>query len=377
MNSFAEHTILVVDDNSTNLGIIVSYLEKYNFNIIVARSGENALKRVQHGRPDIILLDIMMPGLDGFETCLQLKADKATADIPVIFMTALASIEDKVKGFEVGGVDYITKPIQQAELIARLTTHLRIRDLTLKLQKANQDKDRFFSILAHDLKGPFQPVLGMAELLPKTADSLTPDDIRRMGNHIYKAAKNVFNLLENLLQWSRLQMERLEYQPKQIDLHKAIEQNVTLLASNAENKGVTIQNSIPANTTAYVDENILNTVVRNLVSNALKFTSRGGSVTISADFGVAEQSNAQIPFVEIAVTDTGVGMTEDIKQKLFKLGEKVTVLGTAKEQGTGLGLIICQEMVNMAGGQILVESKMGKGTTMRVLIPQDTADKVL
>jgi len=135
---FKGYTILIIDDNPTNLGVIVDYLEEYGFDIIMARNGEIGLKRAKIILPNMILLDVMMPGIDGFETCRRLKADESTKDIPVIFMTALESTEDKVKGFEVGGVDYVTKPIQHEEVLARLTTHLHIRNLTLKLQKSNE-----------------------------------------------------------------------------------------------------------------------------------------------------------------------------------------------------------------------------------------------
>jgi serine phosphatase RsbU (regulator of sigma subunit)/CheY-like chemotaxis protein len=135
---FKGYTILIIDDNPTNLGVIVDYLEEYGFDIIMARNGEIGLKRAKIILPNMILLDVMMPGIDGFETCRRLKADENTKDIPVIFMTALESTEDKVKGFEVGGVDYVTKPIQHEEVLARLTTHLHIRNLTLKLQKSNE-----------------------------------------------------------------------------------------------------------------------------------------------------------------------------------------------------------------------------------------------
>ena len=136
---FQASVILVIDDNPTNLGVLVDYLEESGFEIIVARNGEMGLKRAQVAQPDMILLDVMMPGIDGFETCRRLKTDESTFEIPVIFMTALSSTEDKVKGFEVGGVDYVTKPIQYKEVLARVTTHLRLRDLTRKLQGTNQE----------------------------------------------------------------------------------------------------------------------------------------------------------------------------------------------------------------------------------------------
>ena len=136
--NYKDFNILIVDDTPVNLKVIVDYLESYGFGIRIARSGESALQRAQYNQPDIVLLDVLMPGMDGFETCHRLKADETTRDIPVIFMTSLTSTEDKVQGFEVGAVDYVTKPLHQEEVLARITTHLRLRDLTLSLQEKNK-----------------------------------------------------------------------------------------------------------------------------------------------------------------------------------------------------------------------------------------------
>ena len=154
--NYQDYNILIVDDTPVNLKVIVDYLESYGFGIRIARSGESALRRAQYNQPDIILLDVLMPGIDGFETCRRLKSDEKTRDIPVIFMTSLTSTEDKVKGFEAGAVDYVTKPLHQEEVLVRITTHLRLRDLTLSLQEKNKqlemssrvEKERLFEAVS-------------------------------------------------------------------------------------------------------------------------------------------------------------------------------------------------------------------------------------
>ncbi len=220
-----QQTILIVDDNPTNIGVLADYLEDHGFTILVARDGESGIKKAAYAQPDLILLDVMMTGIDGFETCRLLKSSEDTQNIPVIFMTALNEVEHKVRGFSVGAVDYVTKPLQQEEVLARVTTHLRIQALTSDLKTANQelqqmnaDKDKFLSIMAHDLRGPFLPLLGSAELLAKRIDKLSQDKIVDMSASIFQSAQRVMELLNNLLQWGRLQMDRTEVAPRRLGI---------------------------------------------------------------------------------------------------------------------------------------------------------------
>jgi signal transduction histidine kinase/DNA-binding response OmpR family regulator len=557
-----QYTILVVDDNPTNLKVIVNFLREYQFRLLMANDGPSALQRIALKPPDLILLDVMMPGMDGFEVCRRLQADASSAAIPVIFMTALAGEEDKVRGFEAGAVDYVTKPVQQQEVLARVVTHLtlqqqkrRLQELATELQQANHNlqgvvlelqdanaalfkrsvqleassrvgrevtstldldklleavvaliqaqfgyyfvgvwlldeeqqgvvleassvcdgcqplepgftlpletpgsvivtvcrsgrpycsddiqsdcgrfalkglpdtcselilplhfgerqigvldihsdqraafsdedqtvlqtladqiaiaihnarlysrekelnasKDKFFSIVAHDLRGPFNPLLGIAQLLTHQAQSLSPQEVQEMASGIYRSARNIYDLLENLLHWSRLQRGRIEQEPARLHLQQLVAQNIKLLAENAANKGITLSNHVGDGLFIYADERMMDTVIRNLIANALKFTPTGGRVTISV------QPNEQ-GLAEIAVADTGVGMSRADQAKLFRLDVTHTRQGTAQETGTGLGLIICQEMVERAGGRIWVESELGQGTTVKFTVSLD------
>ncbi len=386
--NYQAYTILIVDDNPTNLGVITDYLEGFGFTIITARNGESGLRRAKMAHPDLILLDVMMPDIDGFETCRRLKADETMREIPVIFMTALTSTEDKVKGFEVGAVDYITKPIQHEEVLARVTTHLRLRDLARSLQaqyelekkmrqleetraqeltELNASKDKFFSIVAHDLKGPFMPLIGNLELLTEMTDTLTHEQIKDMGQSMLNSSKNVYNLLENLLSWSRMQMGRMDYCPSMVELRQIVNQNVELLSPNALAKRVELRSQIVPKILVYADENMLDTVVRNLINNALKFTPANGQVTVNVAVGQQELPAC----VEVTVKDTGVGVKPEDLAKLFKIEVHHTTIGTAKENGTGLGLLICKEMVEKNGGQIWMESEFGHGTSVKFTVPLD------
>ncbi len=242
-----------------------------------------------------------------------------------------------------------------------------------ELEKINAEKDKFFSIVAHDLKGPFQPLLGYSELLLLAPEMLTPNKIQQIGQQINHTAKNVYDLLENLLYWSTMQMGRVEHQPIIINLAKLIDQNISLLSENALKKQITLKSDVFAELLVYADQNMLNTVMRNLISNALKFTRVGGHVTITANQVTDWAQNKEIlSSIQLSITDDGVGMSSEHASALFQIHSHTTTLGTASEQGTGLGLIICKEMVEKNQGQIWIDSQLGIGTTVHFTVPLST-----
>jgi signal transduction histidine kinase len=370
-------TILLVDDSATNLHVLLKYLRTSGFETLIAQSGEGALRQVQYARPDIILLDVMMPGIDGFETCRRLKNDEATRNIPVIFMTALSETFDKLRGFEVGGVDYITKPLQHEEVLARITTHLTIRNLQKELQDKNRElhelnasKDKFFSIIAHDLRSPFAGLLGYTRMAAEGLSDWSPEEMQQILDDLGKSAETLYELLENLLNWSRLQRGVIEYFPEEINLAAIVNHNIRLFATTAGQKHIMLHNEVEPEASVFADQNMLNTIIRNLLSNALKFTDSGGSITVSAMLDDADS------IVTVAVADTGVGIPEDDLPKLFRLDTKYSTVGTGGEQGTGLGLLLCHDLVEKNRGTMRVESKVGTGTTFSFTLPftSDTYD---
>lgn len=365
----AGQTILIVDDNPTNIGVLANYLESHGFNILVARDGKSGIEKAAYAHPDLILLDVMMGELDGFETCRLLKEEESTRHIPVIFMTALHEVEHKVRGFAVGAVDYVTKPLQQEEVLARVTTHLRIQALTAELRRANEElqqlnanKDKFLSIMAHDLRGSFLPLLGSAELLARRIERLSQEKVVDMALSILDSAQRVLDLLTDLLQWGRLQMGHSEVQARLLDLSFLLHHNVTLVADHAAAKQITLGYTTEPDTHVFADENMLHFVLRNLLTNAIKFTPEGGQVTIYT---------TQLETAEIAITvaDTGVGMSQETLHRLFQINQHQSTPGTHNEMGTGLGLILCEEMVQRNNGRIWVESEEGKGTRVTFTLP--------
>jgi two-component system sensor histidine kinase/response regulator len=368
-------TILIVDDNPVNLEMLFQYFAHSAFKTLVAQDGESALLQLEQTRSDLILLDILMPGIDGFETCRQLKANESTQDIPVIFMTALSATADKVKGFEVGGVDYITKPFQYEEVMARVNAHLTIRRQQQQLQEQtalleeknaqlkalNANKDKFFSIIAHDLKSPFAGLVVVANLIKENIERWSKNEIKRSADQLQKSVDNLYALIENLLTWSRFQQGAMEYTPQFVDFQFIIARNAALLIQNARQKQITLRNSVQEQIPVFIDVNMID-VVRNLLSNAIKFTKASGTVEISA----THDENT----IKVAISDTGIGIPEKSLPDLFRIDAKTRQVGTAGEQGTGLGLILCKEFVKKHAGKIWVESEVGRGSTFWFTLPK-------
>ena len=240
--------------------------------------------------------------------------------------------------------------------------NLKLADQNKELSELNTTKDKFFSIIGHDLKGPLNSLSAFSNLLMNHTSQLSKEEIQLLAKDLDKSLKNLRGLLENLLTWARSQTGKLEITPQKFQVKEVIEENLELLQNTAQNKNITIQHQINGISEVYADKNSVSTVIRNLSSNALKFTNSGGRIIISAE----EWKDA----IEITVHDNGVGIPPEVQKKLFKLGEKHSTLGTNKEKGTGLGLMLCKEFVEKNGGQIRVESKVGKGTSFRFTIPK-------
>ena len=358
--------ILLVDDNPQNLKILGTSLSKYNFELALAKDGEMALMTVDKFFPDLILLDVNMPGMNGYTVCKKLKENPMTSHIPVIFITALSNTENLIEGFEAGGVDYISKPFNVSELIQRVNTHLKLKksiDLINiqndKLEELNASKNKFFSILAHDLRGPFNGCLHLVKLIIDEKDLFNKEEIIDIINKIYISQSKQVNLVESLLDWSRIQSGTMDYKPEEVDINEIYIELKDIYNQSLNNKNLTLTKDFRVEKVV-ADKFMLSTTIRNLLNNAIKFTPEGGSIEFIAKLDKE---------FEFTVKDTGVGLSQEDIDQIFRIDIHNTKIGTTEEKGSGLGLKLCKDFVEKHGGQIRIESEIDKGSSFIFTIP--------
>ena len=379
-----EKLILIVDDNPTNLNVLFEYLEESGFEVSVAKSGESAIQQIeQHIQPDLILLDVMMPGLDGFETCRKLKADKNTRDIPVIFMTALTDTVDKVKGFLAGGQDYITKPLQHEEVLARITAHLKIRKLenilqkrenllkkkeeqlsekTRKIEELEQCKQTFFGYISSELQQPINTLLGFTRMLLENIEHYSKEQLKSDILRLQDSAEKLYAQHANLLVWSKLQRGVIEFSPRTVNVEELVIYVTLLFTPAAKEKQISLDSDLHNTSLVTADDNMLNTVLHNLLDNAVKFTDNEGKVTVAT----RELEDR----VEVQVHDNGIGMSQEQVECLFDArGPCPSHIPSDKEK-VHLGLLLCKELVEKHGGKLRLDTQLGKGTSVIFSLPK-------
>ncbi len=360
MNNKAK--ILIVDDLPKNLMMLGAYLKAEGFDVDIIDDSEKVIEHLENHNIDLLLLDVMMPKINGFELCTMIKDKDNIKDIPIIFLTALTDSENIIKAFEVGGVDYLKKPFQITELMARVKTQIDNKKYRERLEHLNATKDKFFSILAHDLKNPISSIKSSVDIMSRDYHEFT--DIERMSylESLKDTTENVFDLLQNLLAWSRTQTNRIEFNPEIFDLRLVVENITSLLFQQANLKSITLEHSIDDETEVFADVNMIATVIRNLISNSIKFTPERGKIKIYSQ-------NNEDDSISIYVEDNGVGIDENKIPKLFSIASNYSTLGTNSEKGTGLGLILCKEFIDKNDGTIQVTSQENKGTTFILNLP--------
>jgi two-component system sensor histidine kinase/response regulator len=357
-------SVLIVDDMPKNIQLAAKFLTNEGYNLFFAQGGEAAMKQINSRSFDLILLDVMMPVMDGFETCRRIKENEKTRDIPIIFLTARTDDEAIKKGFAIGGVDYITKPFNPVELIARVKTHINLRIREKELNDLNSTKDTLLSIISHDLKTPFFNIMGLGELLLSGYNEYDDSMKKELISNMVESSRISHNLLDNLLNWIRVQTGRINSNPEEIEVRKIVQEVVELLKAQIQNKDIDLKIEISQETIVWADVNMLQTIIRNLVTNAIKYSKRGGKIIIYAQ----QQNNEAI----IEVRDSGIGIPEEKRKKLFMPSANLSTPGTENELGSGFGLVLVREFVEQNKGTISIESREGEGATFRFTLPVAT-----
>lgn len=365
------YKILIVDDVSKNIQLAANILRTKSYNISYAMSGMQALEKCKNVDFDLILLDIMMPEMDGFEVCTQLKSDPRTSEIPVIFLTAHSETENIVKGFGSGGTDYITKPFNSEELLQRVELQLKLKtsrdELTKtiqQLEKVNKTKDKLFSIIGHDLLGPLGNIKSSLEVITEMLPETSFEQLQPFINASINSVGSACNLLQNLLYWGKSQSGTIVNNSKNIKVKLITDSVLELLNGIALKKMIQIETVFAADVEVYADQNLLSTIIRNLLANAIKFTPINGKIILNARF---DPKTAMILF---SIKDTGVGMTKEVLDKIFVEKTSFTTWGTSGEKGIGLGLALCNDFISILGGKFWAESQPGVGSTFYFTIPE-------
>lgn len=357
-----KQTVLVVDDMPDDLTLI-SGLLKDSYKVKIAHDGKRALTVAMSGTPpDLILMDIMMSVMDGYEACRYLKENAETKDIPVIFLTAKAEEEDEMKGFDLGAVDYITKPISPPIVLARVQTHLRLRRQQIELKALNDLKNHFMGMAAHDLRNPINAIKGFSEfLVEELSPSLTPSQIRCF-DIIHNSSEFMLGLINNLLDISVIESGHLTIEKQLVDLSVPITRIIETNRLFASKKDMKIALFHPEGLPqVFVDINRIEQVLNNLLSNAMKYSQPGTDIIVRLRYESSE--------IVISVADQGPGIPEREQHKLFRAFGKTSVEPTSGERSTGLGLLIAKKIVEANEGRIWFISEMGKGSEFFFSLP--------
>lgn len=366
----AEFKLLVVDDVQTNVLLLKALLGKEGYGILVANNGQEALEVIRNENPDLILLDVMMPGMDGFEVAERLKSEEFRCEIPIIFLTALDDTQSIVNGFKLGVGDFISKPFRKEELMVRIKRQLSlvaarriIEEKNEELRKTIAGRDKMYSVIAHDLRSPMASMKMLLNTIMMSVekDKIDPDifDMLEMSN---KTSEEVFSLLDNLLKWTKSQLGKLTVIPQKLDISGLADGVVEVMNSVAEVKHIKLIRTDHESFFVYVDIEMIKSILRNLISNAVKFSNPDSEIKV----GIKAEDGKVI----VSVTDSGKGIKKEDQHKLLKDSTHFTTYGTNSEEGSGLGLLLCRDFARKNGGELWFESEENLGSVFSFSFPQ-------
>lgn len=366
----AEFKLLVVDDVQTNVLLLKALLSKEGYGILVANNGQEALEVIRNENPDLILLDVMMPGMDGFEVAERLKSEEYRCEIPIIFLTALDDTQSIVNGFKLGAGDFISKPFRKEELMVRIKHQLSlvaarriIEEKNEELRKTIAGRDKMYSVIAHDLRSPMASMKMLLNTIMMSVekDKIDPDifDMLEMSN---KTSEEVFSLLDNLLKWTKSQLGKLTVIPQKLDISGLADGGGEVTNSVAEVKHIKLIRTDHESFFVYVDIEMIKSILRNLISNAVKFSNPDSEIKV----GIKAEDGKVI----VSVTDSGKGIKKEDQHKLLKDSTHFTTYGTNSEEGSGLGLLLCRDFARKNGGELWFESEENLGSVFSFSLPQ-------
>ena len=364
----SEYKILIVDDVVSNVLLLKILLTNEKFQVCTASNGKMCIEMAKSEHPDLILLDVMTPELNGFDTAVILKKDPDTQEIPIIFLTALNNPSDLVKGFQVGANDFLTKPFNKEELVMRVMHQIQLvaaKRIIIRqneeLKRTISNRDKMYSVIAHDLRSPMASIRMVLNLAVNVVSpDIVGDEIFGLLDKANRESEETHDLLDNLLKWTKSQTGRLNVVYQDIDLDDIVPGAVDIFRMIAEMKKIDLK-YIPAEEklTVHGDNDMIKTIIRNFLSNAVKFTPEGKGIEV---FYKREGD-----FARICVRDHGVGIAPERVETIFHKGE--TTYGTGGEEGSGLGLQLCQDFARKNGGDAQVESTIGEGSTFSFTVP--------
>ena len=364
----SDYKILIVDDVVSNVLLLKILLTNEKFQVCTASNGNMCIEMAKSEHPDLILLDVMMPDLNGFDTAVILKKDPETKEIPIIFLTALNNPSDLVKGFQVGANDFLTKPFNKEELVMRVMHQIQLVAAKRIIVRQNEElkrtisnRDKMYSVIAHDLRSPMASIRMVLNLAVNVVSKdVVGEEIFGLLDKANRESEETHDLLDNLLKWTKSQTGRLNVVYQDIDLDDIVPGVVDIFKMIAEMKKIDLK-YLPADekVTVRADNDMIKTIIRNFLSNAVKFTPEGKAIEV---FYKREGD-----FVRVSVRDHGVGIAPERVESIFRTGE--TTYGTGGEEGSGLGLQLCQDFARKNGGDAQVESTLGEGSTFSFTIP--------
>jgi len=363
------NVILVVDDNEQVTAFLKAVLKQSGYEIITASHGNEALENIEETKPDLVLLDVLMPDIDGFEICKKIKSDPEASDLPVIFITAKTETEDIEAGFEAGGDDYITKPFSKGELFSRIDRHLEIYNAKKQIEEKNREleklikfRDKIYSVISHDMQSYMSNIKMLGDAMKaesKSKDEETLEMLDMMEDNINDA----FNFLNNLLKWATHENDRLVPDFQYFSPAGAIEDTLLVLKSKKVQKNIDIKlhekEKLPGK--IYGDPHNFKAILRNLLTNAVKFSYKNSIVHIF--------HRVQDQKLVIRVKDSGIGISPEDQKKLLSDEIHYSSRGTYSEKGAGIGLLISYKMANLNRGDLWFESSEGEGSSFYFSTP--------